>query len=65
MTAIAEHEWSQYAERNVRALLKACEEFTSDCELTNEESRGFHLHTGFEEANRIICFTKKLEYPIR
>lgn len=53
-----------------RTLLNACEEwaakmgcceFASDCELTNEESRLFHLHAGFEEANRIICFKKKLE----
>ena len=39
---------------------KGCEEFASDCELTNEESLLFHLHTGFLEANRIICFTKKI-----
>ena len=52
-----------------RLLLAACEiwakeqgcrEFASDCELTNEESLRFHLNAGFEEANRIICFTKKL-----
>lgn len=52
-----------------RALLTACEdwakekgcrEFASDCELTNEESLRFHLNVGFCEANRIICFTKKL-----
>ena len=52
-----------------RALLCACEEwaracgcteFASDCELDNAQSLHFHLHTGFEEANRIICFTKKL-----
>ena len=52
-----------------RALLAACEgwakeqgckEFASDCELTNAESLKFHLKVGFEEANRIICFTKKL-----
>lgn len=39
---------------------KGCDEFASDCELTNEESLLFHLHTGFLEANRIICFTKKV-----
>ena len=39
---------------------KGCEEFASDCEITNEESLLFHLHVGFLEANRIICFTKKL-----
>ena len=52
-----------------RELLKACEkwakekgcrEFASDCELTNPQSLQFHLNVGFEEANRIICFTKKL-----
>lgn len=39
---------------------KGCTEFASDCELTNTESLRFHLNGGFEEANRIICFTKKL-----
>ena len=52
-----------------RALVAACEgwakehgcaEFASDCELANEESLRFHLNVGFYEANRIICFTKKL-----
>lgn len=52
-----------------RALLRACEnwakekgcrEFASDCELDNTQSLKFHLRVGFEEANRIICFTKKL-----
>ncbi len=52
-----------------RALLAACEtwakaqgcaEFASDCELTNTESFHFHTNVGFEEANRIICFVKKL-----
>lgn len=51
------------------ALLEACEgwareqgcrEFASDCELDNMASLGFHLNVGFTEANRIICFTKKL-----
>ena len=54
---------------NGRRLLKACEEwakqagcceFASDCESANASSRLFHLHTGFQEANRIICFVKKL-----
>ena len=59
-----------YRERGVaRALVEACEawakekgcaEFASDCELTNEQSRAFHLRVGFQEANRIICFTKQL-----
>lgn len=52
-----------------KALIKACEdwartkgctEFASDCELCNTNSYAFHLHSGFTEANRIICFTKKL-----
>lgn len=52
-----------------RLLLTACEvwareqectEFASDCELENTESLQFHLNLGFEEAGRIICFTKKL-----
>ena len=52
-----------------KELLSACEswaktkgstEFASDCELENTQSLEFHLNVGFEEANRIICFTKKL-----
>lgn len=52
-----------------KALLTACEgwakeqgctEFASDCELSNSQSLQFHLHMGFVEVNRIICFTKKL-----
>ena len=39
---------------------QGCTEFASDCELKNEESLRFHLKMGFVEANRIICFTKKL-----
>ena len=55
--------------RIASALLKVCEdwakeqgctEFASDCELTNTDSLRFHLAAGFTEANRIICFTKKL-----
>lgn len=50
-------------------LLRACEEwsksngcreFASDCELNNTASHGFHMNTGFEEVNRIICFKKRL-----
>lgn len=52
-----------------KTLLKQCEvwakdmgctEFASDCELENTGSLAFHLKMGFEEANRVICFTKKL-----
>ena len=39
---------------------KGCSEFASDCELENTASLAFHKSLGFEEANRIICFTKKL-----
>ena len=39
---------------------QGCREFASDCELSNTQSLAFHLHAGFQEANRIICFTKKL-----
>ena len=42
------------------AKTKGCSEFASDCELTNADSLRFHLNVGFEEANRIICFTKKI-----
>ena len=42
------------------AKSKGCTEFASDCELENTQSLEFHLNVGFEEANRIICFTKKL-----
>lgn len=37
-----------------------CVEFASDCELNNKASLAFHLRMGFAEANRVICFTKKL-----
>ena len=39
---------------------KGCKEFASDCEIDNNSSFGFHMALGFEEANRIICFTKTL-----
>lgn len=42
------------------AKKQGCREFASDCELDNTQSLSFHLACGFEEANRIICFTKKL-----
>lgn len=44
----------------VWAKEQGCTEFASDCELDNTQSLQFHLNVGFEEANRIICFTKKL-----
>lgn len=39
---------------------RGCRKFASDCELSNTQSPAFHLRAGFQEANRIICFTKKL-----
>lgn len=42
------------------AKAKGCLEFASDCELDNGLSIDFHLKSGFKEANRIICFVKKL-----
>lgn len=39
---------------------QGCREFASDCELDNRESLAFHLQSGFTEANRIICFAKKI-----
>ena len=39
---------------------KGCSEFASDCELDNLQSLRFHLNVGFAEANRIICFAKKI-----
>ena len=37
-----------------------CIEFASDCELNNIDSLKFHLAMGFAEANRIICFQKRI-----
>ena len=37
-----------------------CREFAGDCEMNSTDSLRFHLHTGFEEAGRIICFRKSL-----
>lgn len=39
---------------------KGCKEFASDCEIDNIDSFRFHMAMNFTEANRIICFTKKL-----
>ena len=42
------------------AASMGCSEFASDCELENTDSYNFHIAMGFNEANRIICFTKKI-----
>lgn len=39
---------------------QGCTEFASDCVLDNDQSIRFHLSAGFAEANRIVCFAKKL-----
>ena len=38
----------------------SCTEFASDCELDNMASFKFHIAAGFDEANRIICFRKRI-----
>lgn len=42
------------------AKQNGCKEFASDCEIDNDSSFNFHMVMGFGEANRIICFAKKL-----
>lgn len=42
------------------ARQNGCKEFASDCELDNDSSFQFHKAMNFTEANRIICFSKKL-----
>ncbi len=37
-----------------------CREFASDCEIHNGGSFRFHRALGFSEANRIVCFVKKI-----
>lgn len=39
---------------------RGCSEFASDCELDNNGSMKFHIAMGFDEANRIICFKKRI-----
>lgn len=42
------------------AKARGCQEFASDCEIDNVGSFEFHKAMNFTEANRIICFSKKL-----
>lgn len=42
------------------AVEKDCSEFASDTSTENTESIAFHKKLGFKEANRLVCFTKKL-----
>jgi aminoglycoside 6'-N-acetyltransferase I len=39
---------------------KGCVEFTSNCDLDNEDSLAFHIGTGFKELHRLIHFSKEL-----
>lgn len=43
------------------ARARGCREFASDCELDNKVSQAFHRGVGFTEANRIVCYVKRLE----
>lgn len=61
----AEHRRKGYAKQLLAgcekwAKEKGCQEFASDCETDNLQSLTFHLSSGYKEANRIICFIKKL-----
>ena len=61
----ADHRRKGYARQLVQACedwtkSRGCTEFASDCPLHNTDSLAFHLHCGFLEVNRIICFTKKV-----
>ena len=59
VTALGLRLWPGHRETELAGEM-GCTEFASDCELDNTDSLRFHLHTGFEEANRIICFRKTL-----
>ena len=39
---------------------RGCTEFASDCELSNRESQAFHQAIGFEEANRLVAYVRKI-----
>jgi aminoglycoside 6'-N-acetyltransferase I len=43
------------------AAKKGCCELASDCELDNVLSIDFHKGIGFREANRLVCFIKKIK----
>ncbi|MER1993155.1 MAG: aminoglycoside 6'-N-acetyltransferase [Eubacteriales bacterium] len=64
--------WVKETERMqgiARGLVAACEqwakdqgctEFASDCELVNTVSQAFHRAIGFEEANRLVAYVRKI-----
>ncbi|MBQ8967813.1 MAG: GNAT family N-acetyltransferase [Ruminococcus sp.] len=37
-----------------------CSEFAGDCELNNDYSFNFHMAMGFDKADSIICFKKRI-----
>lgn len=39
---------------------RGASEYASDAELTNVGSIAFHKQVGFTEANRVVCFSKKI-----
>ncbi|MEO9477515.1 MAG: aminoglycoside 6'-N-acetyltransferase [Cyclobacteriaceae bacterium] len=41
-------------------LAMGCSELGSDVEINNMQSESLHKKVGFKEANRVICFAKKL-----
>ena len=53
-----EAELEPYLEKEDGAIFLAYDRNHS--ELANEDSRRFHRALGFEEANRIICFVRRL-----
>ena len=60
-----EHRRNGYAKELLHACEKwakemGCSEFASDCELNNVDSFRFHIANGFDEANRIISFRKRI-----
>lgn len=59
------HDAPAEPEEEFRSLAESADaacfiKYAGDCELDNAESLRFHPAMGFEEANRIICFRKKL-----
>jgi len=40
---------------------RGCSEMASDRQLENEPSGAFHEAIGYQEAERIVCYTKSLE----
>lgn len=42
------------------AAEKGCREMGSDTELANVNSQAFHIGAGFQEANRLVAFIKKI-----